>query len=217
MEYLYYIAAVLFMGLACFVAIHFLTKNNRVKTAIGEEQKRRAMPAAELAARKSRGNLGFRSKPASSNPIIQREVQRTRVPWGWPNHAGFNGSEQNRPGLSKSMRSLADRLVREKTLASSQSVNSRASESVRALIEDRYGPVNKKVPAAVEYEKVKRPLLRDPRAPHDQMDNFGTSEAEALRIKLDRVAAMNSEPRKSSAQEKLRYIPVKDIKQPWGW
>jgi hypothetical protein len=98
------------------------------------------------------------------------------------------------------------------------SAESRGRESVRALIEDRYVPSKWNSPSEIEYRKVKPPLLRDPNAPHDQMDNFGVKQAELVRKKLQRVAKMNVAAAAAAAgQRDFRYVSLQDVRQPWGW
>jgi hypothetical protein len=129
----------------------------------------------------------------------------------------LNGGQNSQAGLTDAMLELTDRLVREKQLVETRSTNPRTSGSVRALLEDRYGRVNKDSMDTIEYYPVKRPLLRDPSQPHDQMDNFGSNEAERIRNKLKRVVAMRSNPAEASGRDELRYVEIKDVKQPWGW
>jgi len=115
------------------------------------------------------------------------------------------------------MQSLTERLLREKDLVSSPSADPRISGSIRALLEDRYGRVDRQSMAEIEYQKVKPPRLRDPSEPHDQMDNFGTSEAERIRQKLKLLNAMNGVPAAVEEPKELRYVDLKDVKRPWGW
>jgi len=115
------------------------------------------------------------------------------------------------------MQLLTDRLLKEKDLVSRASADPRISGSIRALLEDRYGRVNRQSMAEIEYQKVKPPRLRDPSEPHDQMDNFGTREAERIRQKLKLLTAMNGVPAAAEEAKELRYVELKDIKRPWGW
>jgi hypothetical protein len=75
----------------------------------------------------------------------------------------------------------------------------------------------------IEYQKVKRPLLRDPNEPFDQLDNLGSVEAHRLRQKLQFLSAMNpdtvqpGEKNKNGKKIEFRYVELKDLKQPWGW
>ena len=185
MEYLYYLLAVLILGLVCMVSLR-------------------------LAAQKS-----FKQKLSSGgkvNRLAQPSTRPVPTPWGWANHRERNGTAQ--AGFSDAMQSVTNRLMREKKLLQTRSTNPRVSGSVRALLEDRYGRVDK---GGIPYEKVKKPLLRDPNQPYDQMDDFGGREAERIRARLNRLKAMNQENLPQAKREKTRYVDIKDIKQPWGW
>jgi len=65
------------------------------------------------------------------------------IPWGWPHYQDYRGTRMEKPTLSGSMHSLLDCLVREKQLASESLSDARITNSVRALLEDRYGRVDK--------------------------------------------------------------------------
>lgn len=115
------------------------------------------------------------------------------------------------------MRKFTDRLVREKQLAQPGS-----SGSIRALLEDRYRPATRDM-TEIPYHKVKRPLLRNPSEPFDQMDNLGRAESQRLRQKLQFLSAMNADSaeqgdtNKNRKKVEFRYVELKDLKQPWGW
>jgi hypothetical protein len=218
-DYINYILAVLVIGLVCLAVIRLVSKRGSSDALARLQERQKALEVARKEAMKPRGKRGTRSKvpgrAVPSSPVLQREILHVRTPWGWPNHPG---SSSQSAGLSGAMQSLTDRLVREKKLAHSPDTNHRVNGSVRALLEDRYGRVNRGQPDTIPYQKVKKPLLRDPKEPHDQMDNFGTAEAERIRQKLRNVNAMGgtSGSGKSSSGSP-RYVEIKDIKQPWGW
>jgi hypothetical protein len=149
----------------------------------------------------------------------EKEKAQYRTPWGWP---GAEKESAQQPHISDTVRTFTDRLVRQKQLV--QSDRTAASGSIRALLEDRYGPVDRGM-AEIPYHKVKRPLLRDPAEMHDQLDNLGSAEARQLRKKLQFLSAMNNEQQaggqsdglKKSRKVEFRYVELKDLKQPWGW
>ncbi|HLF30018.1 MAG TPA: hypothetical protein VI566_03200 [Xanthomonadales bacterium] len=217
LEYLYYIAAVILIGVVCVVCIRLFTRNSRALPTLNAEQKRRAMPAAKFAASSDRKNTRQRGKARTITPAIEREIQRTPTPWGWPNHQEFSATNAKDSGWTGAMHSFTDRLLRKKELMHTNSSNPRINGSLRALLEDRYGPVNKEIMAEFEFTPVKRPLLRDPTEPPDQMDNFGTHKAEQLQTKLDRVRSIKGEANASHSGKNSRYAEVRNIKQPWGW
>jgi len=115
------------------------------------------------------------------------------------------------------MRSFTRRLIREKELVNGSSVNPRVSSSIRALLQDRYGPTDYQLMKSIRYEKVKALLLRDPSAPIDQMDSFGMSELKPNAAKLQNQGAMKTNPGNRPKSGKLSEVDLKDIKLPWGW
>lgn len=218
MDYLYYILAVLIVGLLCIVFVLLFTRSShKQQILLSPAEKRRAMPAAVMPGRKLPGKNHLNRKVQAQSSVLERELRPVPTPWGWPNHPAFNGDQTRQTGLTDVMISLTDHLVRQKKLAETQSTSPRTSGSIRALLEDRYGPVNKHTMGSIEYQPVKRPLLRDPSEPHDQMDNFGSGEAERIRAKFKRVVSMQSSPASAAGSNKLRYVEVKFVKQPWGW
>ena len=196
MDYLLYILAILVIGLVCLVTIRV----NFKKT----DDKRR------------RGGKSVTNRPSDSNqvstrdfkPALQRALLHIRTPWGWPRHLEHNRIEAAPQKSSRRSRENAGR---------NASANSRIDASMRALLEDRYGRGSPQAMTEMEYRKVKAPRLRDPSEPHDQMDNFGTREADRIRQKLKLLTAMNTKSDVPEALEDLRYVELKDIKRPWGW
>jgi hypothetical protein len=147
--------------------------------------------------------------------VRHKENLHYRTPWGWP--GAHQAGMVEPPGLSDTVRNFTDRLMREKQLVQpGQKTN---SGSIRALLEDRYGPASGM--REISYQKVKRPLLRDPSEQHDQLDNLGKLETSKLRRKLEFLSAMNNEVAADKAGTKkrieFRYVELKDLKQPWGW
>lgn len=130
--------------------------------------------------------------------VLDREKLRVPTPWGWPGQP-----------------------ARRKSSAGSASEDARRSRSIRALLEDRFAPVRARDSQALEYSKVKPPLLRDPTGPHDQMDNFGAAGAERINGRLTTVkplqdpAKLASKNPASAMKEGRRRL--EGVKQPWGW
>ena len=219
MEYINYILAVLVIGMVCLVAIRVVSRRSSSGAVARYKASRKALEDAKRQARApqfkraSKGAVPGQAIPTT--PTLQREILQVRTPWGWPNHQAGKASQ---PGLSGAMQNFTDRLVREKKLAHSNVDTDRMRNSVRALLEDRYGRVHRAQPGSIKYQKVKKPLLRDPSEPHDQMDNFGSAEADRIRQKLRHVKSMGeSRSGGSSSGNSARYVEIKDIKQPWGW
>lgn len=197
MSYAYYILAVLVIGFACMCVIRYATRS-RNRAGLGNYPERHAGDAT------ARGGL-------KTKTVTARELRHVATPWGWPNHAA------SRAGLSDSLHGFADKLIRSKSVADPADASLRHSDNIRALLEDRYGRVRREPTPEVPYRGVKRPLLRDPGEPHDQMDNLGTAEAERIRRKLHYLKAMQGEARSAESKPAVRYVELKDIKQPWGW
>jgi hypothetical protein len=94
--------------------------------------------------------------------------------------------------------------VAEKRTIDDDAYLQRKSESLRALVEDRYGRANGA--SAIVYRKTRAPMLGDPQRPPDQMDNFPAGET-------DRVVAGLARQPKSTA----RRPGLSNVKTPWGW
>jgi hypothetical protein len=205
MEYVFYILGVLAIGLLCMLLIRYWSRKNDREAEIlrlGSSRRQRRQDDASPKEANSRARL-----------ILQREFRQVPTPWGWPRHVELNRGGA-RPDLSDAMQSFANRLIRQKELVNRSSTNPRISNSVRALLEDRYSPVMK----SVEYRKVKAPLLRDPSEPFDQMDDFGSRKLKPARKKMQSQAEMRSglERVVPDIGQKSK-IELKDIKLPWGW
>jgi len=219
LDYLYYILAVLIVGLVAFNIVRFATRSQNPDLLQQYESRKsalRKLATGRAGARKS-DETGQQEPQVKSLRQRRQDGVPQRTPWGWP---GAQSTYSQPQGISEAVRNLTDRLVREKKLAG----HDRSSGSIRALLEDRYGPVDKGM-TEIPYEKVKRPLLRDPSEPFDQLDNLGSAESRQLRKKLQFLSAMNTdEADKDSARGtqksrkvEFRYVELKDLKQPWGW
>lgn len=208
MDYLLYILAILVIGLVCLVTIriHFRQQDAARPAGNRSSSNRKSSNHPE-------GPDPKNLNPADFKPAIQRALLHIRTPWGWPRHLEHNRIEPPPPKYSRGMRAFTDRLVGNEKAGRG---NSRSEASMRALLEDRYGR-NPPAMTEMEYRKVKPPRLRDPSEPHDQMDNFGTREAERVRQKLKLLSSMNAESGVPEELKDLRYVDLKDIKRPWGW
>lgn len=218
MDYIYYILAILVIGLVCTNAVRFVTRSQNPDLVLHYQARKKA--ARQLAADLATDKTDQISEPAF--PPIKSLGQRHHArlhnltPWGWP---GADRQSARRQGFSEAMRNFTDRLVREKQLVKTDDASSNGS--IRALLEDRYGPVDRGM-QEIQYRKVKRPLLRDPTEQHDQLDNLGSVESRQLRKKLQFLSAMNNEDAeqgkvKGAKRVEFRYVELKDLKQPWGW
>jgi len=204
--YYYCMLAVLVIGLVCLLIIHRTHREDKSEGGVANTRR-------SWLEKHSEDKLLWATRDHEHRLV--RELHSVRTPWGWPRHH----AETDKPdsGLSEPMNSFTDSLLRRKKRLAGPVGESRSRESIRALIEDRYVPSKWNSPNEIEYRKVKPPLLRNPHAPHDQMDNFGVKKAELVRKKLQRVAKMNVEAAVAASTEELRYVGLKDVKQPWGW
>jgi hypothetical protein len=217
-DYLSYILAILVIGLVCIAVVRFATRSQNPDLLLQYMAREKA--ARQAAARQSdRYGDNAKTQPL---PVIKslrerhQEKIHYRTPWGWP---GSQKEIAHHQGITETVRSFTDRLVREKQLV--QSNAAAGNGSIRALLEDRYGPVNRGM-KEIPYQRVKRPLLRDPSEQHDQLDNLGSAEVRQLRKKLQFLSAMTSDELaegqiKSTKKVAFRYVELKDLKQPWGW
>ncbi len=225
MDYLYYILAILVIGLVAITVVRLATRSQNPDLLIQYEARKAAAKAAAL-------NHSAK-KPGAKNGQVKNELapeikslrQRhhekihQRTPWGWP---GAQQQYAQQQGLSDTVRNFTDRLIGDKQLV--QHSKSSGSGSIRALLEDRYGPVDRGM-TEMPYQKVKRPLLRDPSEQHDQLDNLGSAETRQLRKKLQFLSAINNDQQEQGATNgaskshkvEFRYVELKDLKQPWGW
>jgi hypothetical protein len=115
-------------------------------------------------------------------------------------------------GAHTGLRRWVDHLIAQKRTIQDEAYLKRREESLRALLEDRYGRAVK--PSEMTYRKVKPPLLRDPSLPYDQMDNFPSGKADQIAAELDRQP---DEPHDEREFRLKRTGSLSQIKTPWGW
>ncbi len=217
MDYLSYILAILVIGLVCISVVRFVTRSQNPDLLMQYEARKKA--ARQLAADKPNKNAPIKNQPVLQVKSLRQrhqEMMENRIPWGWP--GGQKGHVEPQ-GVTEAVRKFTDRLIKEKNLV--ESGGSHGHGSLRALLEDRYRPVDRGM-TEFQYQKVKRPLLRDPGEQHDQLDNLGSVESRQLRQKLQLLSAMNNDEKeqgtiKGSKKVEFRYVELKDLKQPWGW
>ncbi len=218
-EYYYAFLAVLLLGLICAFIIRHVHRAKDFATADSGANR----PGSKSKTSQTQRKVVYESHSAAKRVSaarddalrLERELHTVRTPWGWPQHS--SDKVKSKSQSSRAMNFFTDRLVQQKKNLESKPAESRARESLRALIEDRFVPAKWNSPNEIEYRKVKPPMLRDPRAPHDQMDNFGVKQTEVVRSKLLRVAGMNVDALVASKRDELRYVRLKNVKLPWGW
>jgi hypothetical protein len=119
-------------------------------------------------------------------------MREVPIPWGWPNCRFYRG-KRSRRSMSESLHYFADVLFREKQLVSDVGPDPRITDSIRALIEDRY-----------------RPVARSPIA-----------EAAAVRPLADEDIWYVGPVAETRAAADLKYRTnlheVRELRAPWGW
>ena len=191
MEYVYYLMIILAILVTCYFMVR--------------------VPPEEF--QLQNGKLEDEESAASS--IAQPDVSGIPVPWGWPgSDIEHHYMEQNHDGsVSDSLHRWVDHLVATKTTVEDDKYKHRRESSMRALLEDRF--VSPSHMAEIEFRKVKRPMLRDPSLPHDQMDNFPSGKLGRIESKLNGQPNVQVVERHGTG--KIRYKDIKEVRTPWGW
>jgi len=215
MEYVNYILIILLIMAVC-VFIVRLPGQYRLKgdqLALAEKTRNRKVNKIES---------GVTSKEESEHKhlVLERELSKVPTPWGWPGHHDSRGHQPHPSldaeevhGVSESLHRFIDRLVSEKETVESREYLLRKDESLRALVEDRYGRASRM--KQVKYQKVKAPRLRDPSLPPDQMDNFPSGKADQVESGLK--ALPGSASLYEQHAQKRKRTELKELKKPWGW
>jgi hypothetical protein len=151
---------------------------------------------------------------------MQRELGHIPIPWGWPGHQGsasLRGQSsldaQQADGVPQSISQFVDRLFSEKLTVDSREYLLRKDASLRVMVEDRYGRAStmKEIP----YRQVKPPRLRDPSAPHDQMDNFPSGKVDQIAARIPRQPQSSRFVGQQDAMKKTADLHM--VRTPWGW
>lgn len=215
MEYFYYLMTTLAVLALCLVPFCQARKRRA--------DERKMVLAERARARRQRLEAQKRAEAAAPLPdhhlILQRELSRVPTPWGWPRHDEAGISPDGRPvrtghghgrNVSDSLLRWADGLLREKQTIDNGDYRRRREAALRALLEDRYG---RQVGATqVPYRKVAAPRLRDPVAPHDQMDNFPSGKTDEIIARIRRTESGVKTGQQVSARSDLTLV-----RKPWGW
>jgi hypothetical protein len=212
MEYIYYILIIL-----CIVACSLLLLRLPGQSRLRGDQMALSQKARYRKNRQQKSNKTDEYQQARKHLVLKRELSKVPAPWGWPGHdpaaaynrqANLNARQVH--GVSETLHNWVDSLIREKQPVDEAEYLLKKKNSMRALLEDRYGRASQM--KALRYQKVKAPMLRDPNLPHDQMDNFPGGKGEKIESKLRGQA----EPSKLH-WEKIRKTELKTMKKPWGW
>jgi hypothetical protein len=212
-EYFYYVVLILALLAGCLFALRIPGRKrlNRQPEELAERAKQRRKREQEKASARD-------TDQKYRHAIIERELQKVLTPWGWPGselhgeESGHGAADPGKIGGHGGLRRWVDHLIAEKRTIEDETYRKRRQDSLRALLEDRYGRAVK--PSEMTYRKVKPPLLRDPSLPYDQMDNFPSGKAEQIASGLDRQP---DEPHGDDEVRLRRTGSLREIKTPWGW
>jgi len=123
--------------------------------------------AREHTLKKSTHKSGTAADTPRADTALNREMLNVPIPWGWPGHeehAIANGDAsftvQEVHGVSESLHRFADRLLSEKQTKENREYQLKKEDSLRALLEDRYGRAYK-TPQANK-QNTQSPNVRDP-------------------------------------------------------
>jgi hypothetical protein len=148
------------------------------------------------------------------NPVMKRALSRVPTPWGWPQYDENGDIKSGERDFSTSLHRLADKLIHEKKTVQDQEYLDKRNASMRALLEDRYGRSSRMT--EMKYRNVRAPVLRDPNAPHDQMDNFPSGKADRIAAKLKSQSG-SQQGRPMPSRKDAPRADLKNLKKPWGW
>jgi len=213
MEYFNYILITLGILMACLLLM---------RLPAVPEKRERTVVHVDLAEKKNvqKENKDGLDIASRARLTLQREELHVPTPWGWPGHRGTGSvrkptipNSQEVHGVSESLYYFVDRLFSEKHTVDNREYLLRKDESLRSLVEDRYGRTSstKEIP----YRKVKSPLLRDPSEPHDQMDNFPSGKGDQIAAQIPRQAEISRVVKRKTPLKKTGGL--QDVRTPWGW
>ena len=211
MEYVYYVLFI-FAVMAVSLYLLRLTGMRRLKAEQVELAERARRRKARLKQKSAKADA--REDQKFRHRVLSRDLSKVPVPWGWPGHQGGHVDLNGEDSVGASLHRWVDHLVREKRTVDDQDFVSRKSASLRALMEDRYGRAS--TMEQMSYQKVKAPLLRDPSAPHDQMDNFPSGKTASITRGLSRQPAVSTGALAKGAGPR-KVGGLKNLRTPWGW
>jgi len=158
-----------------------------------------------------------RTDPEQVRAALHRSMKNVPTPWGWPGHHPSRSSNtlnaEEVHGVSESIHHFVERLFTEKRTVDSNEYLLRKNASLRTLVEDRYGRAStmKEQP----YQPVKAPHLRDPSAPHDQMENFPNGKLDKIVKNIPRQPKVGGTG--NNAPSSMPKTTPKELRTPWGW
>jgi hypothetical protein len=210
-EYVYYILIILCL-MACVLVVARSPGQSRLSgdpVSLADKARKQQLKDKKLQAKEEQ-----RTKNLKRNPVIKRALSRVPTPWGWPQYDDNGDIKSGERDFSTSLHRLADKLIHEKKTVQDQEYLDKRNASMRALLEDRYGRSSRMT--EMKYRNVRAPVLRDPNAPHDQMDNFPSGKADQVAAMLKSQSGSNQGRPMPSRRDAAR-ADLKNLKKPWGW
>lgn len=205
MEYNVYLLIIEFVGLGALVVVWFrklrqdsIPANNapgRSRSAVRRPQKERFFRRLTT----ERREISPKPNLIKSKTEPNAEEVNVPIPWGWPHYLDYRGRRQAKPSLSDSMHSLLNCLVREKQLACEGIKDIKISNSVRALLEDRYHRVDRNSSPAQS-------------SGHGQDLN-----PSGMGAPLDPATALRTFRTGRATAAIFRQMEVRELRRPWGW
>jgi len=117
--------------------------------------------------KKSTHKSGTPAEIPRADTALNMETLNVPIPWGWPGHeehvtdnSHVTFAAQEVHGVSESLHRFADRLLSEKQTKESSEYLLKKEDSLRALLEDRYGRAYKT--SQVNKQNTQSPNLRKP-------------------------------------------------------
>jgi len=221
MEYLVYLLGVFVVALLCLAVPRVQARNAQSKVT-SPATARNKFPDRS-SGRDQKGGFGANSnqKPLGATAATDRDrAPAALIPWGWPRPRQFYGDGAEWQDLSGALQSFTERLVRQKELASGQPNDPRVNDSIRALLEDRYGRVWQQSTQPPKRQRLNPPVPRDPGRPFDQLDNQRSGEDTIERVtrQLHRMVGPEAgRPDNVRTGRKNRSVRLEDMRAPWGW
>jgi hypothetical protein len=210
-EYVYYILIILCL-MTCVLLVARSPGQSRLSgdpVSLADKARKQKLKDGKL---KVKGEQ--RTKSLKRNPVMKRALSRVPTPWGWPQYDDNGDIKSGERDFSTSLHRLADKLIHEKKTVQDQEYLDKRNASMRALLEDRYGRSSRMT--EMKYRNVRAPVLRDPNAPHDQMDNFPSGKADRIAAKLKSQSG-SQQGRPMPSRKDAPRADLKNLKKPWGW
>lgn len=128
----------------------------------------------------------FRIRASNTNDALRN----IPIPWGWPNCTYYRGRSERT--MSEALHNFADVLFREKQLVTEAESDPRIINSIRAVTEDRFHPVDRSQGVSADVQ------------PDWDVDIWFIGPVAESRAAADRKYRSN-------------LLEVRELRAPWGW